>query len=55
MGLPRSGTTLTEQILASHPLVHGTGELGEVQRIFDSLPQLIAQPSLDAFAAVAAL
>jgi tetratricopeptide (TPR) repeat protein len=27
VGLPRSGTTLIEQILASHPLVHGAGEL----------------------------
>ncbi len=26
VGFPRSGTTLTEQILASHPLVHGSGE-----------------------------
>jgi tetratricopeptide (TPR) repeat protein len=26
LGFPRSGTTLTEQILASHPLVHGSGE-----------------------------
>jgi hypothetical protein len=26
-GLPRSGTTLVEQILASHPRVHGAGEL----------------------------
>jgi tetratricopeptide (TPR) repeat protein len=26
VGLPRSGTTLTEQILASHPQVHGAGE-----------------------------
>ncbi len=25
-GMPRSGTTLTEQILASHPMVRGTGE-----------------------------
>jgi len=33
VGMPRSGTTLTEQILASHPLVFGAGEssvLGEV-------------------------
>jgi Flp pilus assembly protein TadD len=33
VGMPRSGTTLVEQILASHPLVHGGGELslfGEV-------------------------
>lgn len=27
VGMPRSGTTLAEQILASHPLVHGAGEL----------------------------
>jgi tetratricopeptide (TPR) repeat protein len=27
LGMPRSGTTLVEQIIASHPLVHGAGEL----------------------------
>ena len=27
LGMPRSGTTLVEQILASHPLVSGAGEL----------------------------
>lgn len=27
LGMPRSGTTLAEQILASHPRVHGAGEL----------------------------
>jgi len=27
IGMPRSGTTLTDQILASHPLVHAPGEL----------------------------
>jgi tetratricopeptide (TPR) repeat protein len=27
VGMPRSGTSLTEQILASHPAVHGAGEL----------------------------
>jgi tetratricopeptide (TPR) repeat protein len=27
LGMPRSGTTLTEQILASHPDVYGAGEL----------------------------
>ena len=26
VGMPRSGTTLTEQILAAHPMVHGAGE-----------------------------
>lgn len=27
VGTPRSGTTLTEQIISSHPMVHGAGEL----------------------------
>ncbi len=27
IGMPRSGTTLVEQIIASHPMVHGAGEL----------------------------
>ncbi len=30
VGMPRSGTTLVEQILASHPLVCGAGELDEI-------------------------
>jgi hypothetical protein len=30
-GMPRSGTTLVEQILASHPRVHGAGELSEFE------------------------
>ena len=33
VGLPRSGSTLLEQILASHPLVEGTMELSEVSDI----------------------
>ena len=32
IGMPRSGTTLVEQILASHPAVHGAGELQDAQR-----------------------
>lgn len=35
VGLPRSGTTLTEQILSSHPLMHGAGELPDLSRIAD--------------------
>ena len=27
VGMPRSGTTLVEQVLASHPQVFGAGEL----------------------------
>ncbi|MGC2047781.1 MAG: sulfotransferase, partial [Gallionella sp.] len=30
LGMPRSGTTLTEQIIASHPEVHGAGELTDL-------------------------
>ena len=30
VGMPRSGTTLVEQILAAHPDVHGAGELPDV-------------------------
>ncbi len=33
VGLPRSGSTLIEQILASHSLVEGTQELADIQRI----------------------
>ncbi|MER8426257.1 sulfotransferase [Mesorhizobium sp. M1403] len=33
LGMPRSGTTLTEQICASHPDVHGAGELTKLRRI----------------------
>jgi tetratricopeptide (TPR) repeat protein len=33
VGLPRSGSTLIEQILASHSQVEGTHELAELQRI----------------------
>ncbi len=35
VGMPRSGSTLVEQILASHPLVFGAGELGLVQRLVE--------------------
>ncbi len=28
IGMPRSGTSLAEQILASHPAVYGAGEVG---------------------------
>ena len=33
LGLPRSGSTLLEQILASHPLVEGTQELADIPRM----------------------
>ena len=37
VGVPRSGTSLVEQILASHPQVYGAGELEEITRIDASL------------------
>ncbi len=37
VGLPRSGSTLIEQILASHSQVEGTQELPEVQRIVQDM------------------
>jgi hypothetical protein len=33
VGLPRSGTTLVEQILASHPKLHGAGELPDLANL----------------------
>lgn len=34
VGMPRSGTTLTESILASHPKVFGAGELNYLHKLF---------------------
>ncbi|WP_425081974.1 tetratricopeptide repeat-containing sulfotransferase family protein [Ruegeria arenilitoris] len=34
VGMPRSGTTLTESILASHPYVFGAGELSYMHKLF---------------------
>ncbi len=43
VGLPRSGTTLTEQILASHSQVHGAGELAFARDSFEALPRVTVQ------------
>jgi tetratricopeptide (TPR) repeat protein len=43
VGMPRSGTTLTEQILAAHPLVHGAGELLKMDEILASLRGLTGE------------
>jgi tetratricopeptide (TPR) repeat protein len=37
VGMPRSGTTLVEQILASHPMVHGAGELPILPKLVDGI------------------
>jgi tetratricopeptide (TPR) repeat protein len=47
VGLPRSGTSLTEQILASHPQVHGAGELPELLELFATVPGLVGRPAAD--------
>jgi tetratricopeptide (TPR) repeat protein len=43
VGLPRSGTSLVEQILASHPQVHGAGELDRISELNRSLPGLVGR------------
>ncbi|MCP4874043.1 MAG: tetratricopeptide repeat protein [Gammaproteobacteria bacterium] len=37
IGMPRSGTTLVEQILSAHPLVHGAGELRQMLDLTSTL------------------
>ena len=41
VGMPRSGTTLIEQVIASHPKVQSAGEIGFIGEIVDELPKLI--------------
>lgn len=41
VGMPRSGTTLTEQIIASHPDVFGAGELGLIPNVTALMPRVI--------------
>lgn len=40
VGLPRSGSTLIEQILASHSQVEGTHELGDLPRVVRAIPKV---------------
>ena len=41
VGMPRSGTTLTEQILCSHPDIFGAGELDLISRLVQLMPRVI--------------
>src|SRR5208283_903558 len=41
VGLPRSGTTLIEQILASHSEIHGAGELFLARKRYVSIPSVL--------------
>jgi tetratricopeptide (TPR) repeat protein len=57
VGMARSGTTLTEQILASHPKIAGGGELTEIGRIASRLTREFDYPAhvpADAFSESAA-
>lgn len=64
VGMPRSGTTLVEQILDSHPLVHGAGELPDMKRVVTALrerlgadrplPEQIGEATAETMAAAAA-
>jgi hypothetical protein len=42
-GLPRSGTTLIEQVLASHSRVHGAGELRLARQTFEAIPAVLSR------------
>lgn len=45
VGMPRSGTSLVEQILASHPDIHGAGELENIPNMaLQVLPSLLNAP-----------
>ena len=61
VGLPRSGSTLIEQILASHSQVEGTHELADLSRVVNKkrrrtlrgrFPETVAKLSTDAWAAL---
>ncbi|WP_404710082.1 sulfotransferase [Sphingomonas sp. MMS24-J13] len=64
VGLPRAGSTLIEQILASHSQVEGTHELADIQRIVHELqgrdqdpgnpryPGILNSPGAEDFAAL---
>jgi tetratricopeptide (TPR) repeat protein len=53
VGLQRSGSTLVEQILASHPDIEGTAELMAMQYLSDELATLAARAGVGFFDQVA--
>jgi tetratricopeptide (TPR) repeat protein len=54
VGLPRSGTTLIEQVLASHSQLHGAGELTRARLDFEAIPGVMGrrETPLECLAAV---
>jgi hypothetical protein len=53
IGLMRSGSTLIEQILASHPEIEGAGELPTMQHLWMELGNRAAKKGGDTFQAIA--
>jgi tetratricopeptide (TPR) repeat protein len=47
VGMPRSGTTLVEQIIASHPRAHGAGELPHLKRVAGAVGARLPGPAMD--------
>jgi len=45
LGMPRSGTSLVEQIIASHPLVYGGGELNNLPKLEKNICSDLADSS----------
>jgi tetratricopeptide (TPR) repeat protein len=43
-GLPRSGTTLIEQVISSHSGIHGAGELRFARQTFEAIPGVVERP-----------
>jgi len=48
VGMPRSGTSLVEQIIASHPRAHGAGELANLQVLGDQVKKAAERPTDEA-------
>lgn len=44
VGMPRSGTSLIEQILSTHPAIHGAGELPELENMLFALAAEAGKP-----------
>ena len=49
VGMPRSGSSLVEQILSSHPMVYGAGELNDIKNLVSTLFTSSHQQNADVF------
>ncbi len=52
VGMPRSGTSLIEQILSSHSKIYGAGELNFMQKIIDKLGLESSEDLMDYFSEI---